>query len=445
MKNYIVGFCGLLITIVSCRKVDDSSVFSQSADQRINAALAKYQSKLSGAPYGWKATVETKAGGNFTFYFSFNDSNRVKMISSFDDSTASVVKESSYRLKALQQPSLLFDTYSYLHMLADPNPATNGGAAGAGLVTDFEFYFDDANSSDSVITLVGRFNGTKTVLTKATQAEQSAFLSGELARGLAITKILTYFKKIVINNTDSADTYVDVRVSHILQQDPTGNLLDTSLGATYALTLGGLSFDKPLTIGTKTITGISDINFDPNTTILTATTSGGEPIVIRPVIIPNKVDVAAPRRWRQYAVTQDNTWKSLTGFHVNGVDDAYNATSFTFTSGGAPWFFLWFQYQTGTNDVLYPLMLNQSGDNADIFHVTFARVPTVNASGIMIFREAANGSLPDYNPFSPATSTLGLTRSAFYDTRGYYFVQTGDKAYDMIKARDGKTWIHWEM
>lgn len=444
MKNYILGFCILLVAAVSCRKVDNSTVFSESADQRLNAALAKYQAKLSGATYGWKATVETKAGGNYTFYFSFNDSNRVKMISSFDSTSASTVKESSYRLKALQQPSLLFDTYSYLHVLADPNPNTNGGAAGEGLVTDFEFYFDDANSSDNVIALVGRFNGTKTTLTKATQAEQNAFLNGQLAKGLAITKILTYFKRVVINNTDSADMYVDVRISHILQQDATGNLLDTGIGATYSLTLDGLAFDKPLTVGTKTITALSDINFDDLSSTVTAT-SNGEPVVIKAVVIPTKLDLIAPRRWRQYAITEDNTWKSLWGFHVNGVDDAYDVTSFTFTSGGQPWSFLWFQYQTGTNDVFYPLMLDQAGENADIFHVTFGRTPTLNASGIMIFREAANGSLPDYNPLSPPGSSLGLSRSALYDTRGYYFVQTGEVAYDMIKARDGKTWIHWEM
>lgn len=241
MKKITLGFCSLLIIVASCKKVDDSSVFTQSADQRLNAALAKDQAKLSGAQYGWKAVVRTNAGGNFTFYFTFNDSNRVKMLSSFDSASAVTLKESSFRLKALQQPSLLFDTYSYLHVLADPNPAAAGGAAGAGLQSDFEFYFDDANSTDDKIELVGRFNGTKTTLTRATQAERDAFLNGELARGLVINKIVNYYKRIHIGNTDSVDAFVDARSSYIISPDATGNLLDDSLGTNYTLTLGGLA------------------------------------------------------------------------------------------------------------------------------------------------------------------------------------------------------------
>ena len=50
MKNYFIGLCGLvLLAVSSCRKVDDSSVFGQSPDQRINETLAKYQAQLSGA------------------------------------------------------------------------------------------------------------------------------------------------------------------------------------------------------------------------------------------------------------------------------------------------------------------------------------------------------------------------------------------------------------
>src|SRR5204862_5715275 len=96
----------------------------------------------------------------------------------------------------LQQPSLLFDTYSYLHVLADPNPDVNGGTVGGGLFSDFEFYFD-SNSADT-IQLVGRLNGSKMSLVKATPAEENAYNSGQLAAGLNINKILTYFKRLTI-------------------------------------------------------------------------------------------------------------------------------------------------------------------------------------------------------------------------------------------------------
>ena len=101
----------LAITLVaSCRK-DDDNAFDKSPDERLNETLAAYQKALSGSQFGWNANLITADGGYYRFYFSFNDSNRVQMYSDFDSTTATVLKESSYRLKALQQPSLIFDTY----------------------------------------------------------------------------------------------------------------------------------------------------------------------------------------------------------------------------------------------------------------------------------------------------------------------------------------------
>jgi hypothetical protein len=68
----------------------------------------------------------------------------------------------------LQQPSLIFDTYSYLHLLADPDPNVNGGRVGAGLSSDFEFYVDSTVAD--TMKLVGRFNGSKAILTKGKPA-----------------------------------------------------------------------------------------------------------------------------------------------------------------------------------------------------------------------------------------------------------------------------------
>ncbi|HKG67664.1 MAG TPA: DUF4302 domain-containing protein, partial [Segetibacter sp.] len=115
----------LVISIFSSCQKDDEAIFNKSADERLNEALAAYQTKLTGATDGWKGFIYPKTGGVYTFYFKFNDANRVSMLSSFDSTSAVTLKESSYRLKGLQQPSLLFDTYSYLHALADPNGSVN--------------------------------------------------------------------------------------------------------------------------------------------------------------------------------------------------------------------------------------------------------------------------------------------------------------------------------
>ena len=121
MKNIPLYFLFVSTLFFSCTK-EPEQVFDKSPDERLNETLAGYQKQLSGAQYGWKAVVFPAAGGAYAFYFKFNDSNRVQMVSDFDSNSARILKESSFRLKALQQPSLIFDTYSYLHVLADPDP-----------------------------------------------------------------------------------------------------------------------------------------------------------------------------------------------------------------------------------------------------------------------------------------------------------------------------------
>ncbi len=442
MKKFILGFCGLLILAASCKKVDNSSVFSQSADQRINAALAKQQSKLSGAQYGWKAVVRTNAGGNFTFYFSFNDSNRVKMLSSFDSTTATTIKESSFRLKALQQPSLLFDTYSYIHLLADPNPATAGGEAGAGLQADFEFYFDEANSTDDVIELVGRFNGTKTTLTRATQAERDAFVNGELAAGLAINKILNYYKRFNVNGTDSTDAYIEARSSYIIRTDDNGNLLDTTRDATYTLTLGGLLFSRPIQVGSRSISELSNISFDQATKTITAT-GDGQPVTIKGVVTnPIKVDLAAPARWWNFALDDGSYWITENGFHINGIDDAHGLANIPGYFGFS---IFWPEYGASggvTYDLLSPITPNASGGAAIRFGAAY-RPPVFSADGRVTFPYLGTlGTVP-----AAAAPIYVSLRTQFAIPQGYYLVQISDDpvapAYHMVSAADGLAWLTW--
>lgn len=444
MKNYIIALSGLLLVAVSsCRKVNDDSVFGKSPDVRLNETLAKYQAQLSGAQYGWKAVVRTNAGGNFTFYFSFNDSNRVKMMSSFDSTTATVLRESSFRLKALQQPSILFDTYSYIHMLADPNPATNGGEAGSGLEADFEFYFDQANSTNDVIELIGRYNETKTTLTRATQAERDAFLSGELAGGLAINKILNYYKRFTVAGTDSTDAFIFARGSYIIRPDETGNLLDESRGVTYTLKLGGLEFSEPIVVGTKTISELSNVNYDAATNTITAT-GDGQPVTIKGVVTPMVVDVNAPLRWWNYAVAGDSYWVTEQGFHINGVDDAHGLANLPGYFGFS---IFWPQYGTsgGVNyDLLSPIVANASGGAAILYGAAY-RPPVFSDDGRVTFRFL--GTLGNANIPPAGAPIFTNLRTQMAIPEGYYLVQIDNDpvspAYHMVSAADGLAWVTW--
>ena len=158
MKRGLVFLLFTIIFLQSCQK-DDDNIFDKSPDERLNEKLAEYQALLAGAQYGWKGLIVTDSAvagpyqGYYSFYFKFDNANRVKMYSDWDATSAVTPMESSYRLKAIQQPTLIFDTYSYIHVLSDPNPNVNGGEVGQGLQSDFEFAFESATTD--TVKLIG--------------------------------------------------------------------------------------------------------------------------------------------------------------------------------------------------------------------------------------------------------------------------------------------------
>lgn len=164
MIKYVVYILTGLMIISSCRKDLHSSLFDKSADQRLNAVLAGYQSVLLSAPYGWLANVVPNPDKNekvYAFWFKFSDSNRV--VSRWKTNPP---LNSSYRLKALQRPELIFDTYTYLHLLADAEAKVPGAMPGTGLKSDFELEIISA-TVDSIV-FKGRYNGSDIIFRKAT-------------------------------------------------------------------------------------------------------------------------------------------------------------------------------------------------------------------------------------------------------------------------------------
>ena len=439
MKKNLIYFLVVLVIFSSCKK-DDASVFEQSPDDRLNATLAKYQAQLAGATDGWKAIVYPAGGGAYSFYFKFDTQNRVKMYADFDSVTAITLKESSYRLKAIQQPSLIFDTYSYIHLLADPNEIqvvqsdVNGGPVGVGLKSDFEFYFD--STTTDTIKLVGRFNGSKAILIKATAAEVTAYNAGRLKDGFLINKFLTYFKRVTvgtllidikINSLDRSFTFTYLNSSGVAQTFTTG----------YYLVSGGIVLINPLVIGTTTISGFNNMVWNASTETISMT-ANNVTSTISGVVVPVKVDVAAPKRWWDFAVANNNDyWISFDGFHVNGVDDAYGLN--LLTSGTNTYFYLiyWPAYATN-NDFFGPIFLNAAQTSLSLIYGTGPQTPTFTIDGRAIFREARS-----YGTY-PITGPAANSRTKLYNTSGYYFVQTGATTYDMVSALDGKSWLTWD-
>lgn len=177
MKKGLLYILLAVIGLIAGCKKDTDPIFDD-PDSRLSAELQADQEKLLSAENGWKAVIYPKGGKGFTYYFKFTADGKVVMLSDFNTSTASAPAESTYRLKALQRPTLIFDTYNYIHLPSDPDAALSGGTDGKGLTSDFEFAFV-RSTADSLI-MEGIFNGNVMKMTKLTASESEDILAGGL-------------------------------------------------------------------------------------------------------------------------------------------------------------------------------------------------------------------------------------------------------------------------
>jgi 4-aminobutyrate aminotransferase-like enzyme len=48
-------------------------------------------------------------------------------------------------------------------------------------------------------------------------------------------------------------------------------------------------------------------------------------------------------------------------------------------------------------------------------------------------------------PSASSVTIMNNVSAAFTEPEGYYFVQVGAEVYDMVSAKDAKTWIRWQL
>lgn len=429
MKRIFLYLFVAAAALSSCHK-EDKSVFDQTPDQRVNAALAQYQADILSSANGWKALYHTGTGQDFNFYFTFNDQNRVVMYSDFDTSTTSA-RESSYRIKALQQPCLIFDTYSYLHLLADPNPYVNGGDAGAGLKADFEFAFDTV--SGDTIKLKGRQNGTELDLIKASKQEADDWIKGNWKNALTMMhagEFLTYFKRTNIGGVN-----IDMEYDHYGRQISfytyNTNGVRSATVASFTYNPQGVVLNAPVKIGSTVISTMTNMNWDPTGRKITFNINGTSATTLAENAAPVVVNKNGATSWWLYKI-QQGYWVNL-GFHSNGVDDAFNVQSI-------PGFYYMAYlpaYDTITNTTYWDWMAYAAvNNNALVIPNSSSFVPSFPADGRAIFNT--------YKPDSTnAPSYVTKTTAAFTEPQGFYFIQINSTTVDMVGVKDAKTWMRW--
>lgn len=437
MKRVLLYTMAAFLVLASCSKKDDP-VFDESPDVRLNKVLAEYQAALAGAPNGWNAELRTANGSLYHFHFGFNDANRVQMYADFDTLTASVRKESSFRLKALQQPALLFDTYSYVHILADPDATVNGGEFGLGLSSDFEFSLDTL-AADS-IKLTGRFNGSKMTLRKASAQDLQAWQNGQWKNALLFESIpaliLNYFKRLNVGGR-AYEISLDAARREITFTWKDGGGTTRQHTTTYSFAGNNVQLGTPLTDGSNTITTLSNLNWNGGTSSFQVNVNGTQTANIAGAIAPLIPDLNAPTRWWRYMADRGDYWISWFGFHVNGVDDAFRVRSIP------NFYYLIFFPEFNTEQgITYDVagFISLSGGSLSLEFGAAYRPPVFTADGRVIFRYL--GRLNDVPPNLQAV--YDNTASLLNSSSGFYLVQTSTTTYDMVSAIDAKAWISWQ-
>lgn len=181
MRNLVYILLGIIF--ISCNKAKVDYIFDKLPEERMVERNAELQNLLTGANTGWKAFLRTSLkGSGYGFYMKFDDANKVTMLSDWDEDLAVNFNESTYRVQYISNSTLIFDTYTYISILQDPNNSINGGDLKEGLQSDSEFEYIRANG-DSIV-LIGRKYKNNLYLIKATAPEQSAYNSGAYLTGI---------------------------------------------------------------------------------------------------------------------------------------------------------------------------------------------------------------------------------------------------------------------
>jgi len=430
--NKILLFCLILVSSLSGCQKDDELSADEKPDARLSQTLEDYKAQLVNSEYGWKAVLQPGGGAGYSFLFKFGANDRVSTLSDVNATAAATALESTYRLKAQQRPTLIFDTYTYLHILSDPNETVSGGDRGAGKYSDFEFSIDEV--TPETITLTGTLQNSKMVLTKATREDAANFIRNTAAMAKAFENISDfntyYFKRLTIGNV-AYDISADTNLRQITITYFEGETAKT-FTTDYYYTETGLAFLTPFTGGGANITNLTAIQYNATTRTINLTVNNVAG-TIQESIRPAKINVQAARNF--FNATGEDYWLAETGFTVNGVPDAYKVSSI------ANFYFIafWPKFDTSNGQAYDLFGVVTLAPNADKSVLSFGptAVSRLTSDGRIVYTYLKMwGEQPaETEPIITPTTQL------WTDTRGFYVVTT-EYGIDLVSAKDGKSWIH---
>ncbi|WP_170845622.1 DUF4302 domain-containing protein [Parapedobacter composti] len=419
----IIGYGLLLLTATACKKQE---VAWERPDKKLGELIAQYETQLTTAPNGWIGYLFPEGGGGYTFKFVFTPDNRVRTQAAMNAAYATTAKESSYRLKATQVISLYFDSYSYLHELSDPDPAKSGGAAGQGLVSDFEFSI--LNVSPDTLRLKGNLNGSELLLVRANANQGADYIERAFLYNQYVNEVngfSNYFNKIEIADRTygiTINTEINT-VSFYYGSDDDFKRFNTE----YAVADDGIILRTPFNDGALTITSLNDFDIEPDEYRATLKVNDEIDAVILNLPEPFIIDRDAPRRM----YIESYVYSSSTGVNFSGTFDIFDVRSI-------PGFVRMVyepRYYVDNYDILFTVFNNGANTVGPVFRTAF------NSEGIMDFSNYLG--LSGTNPGAAHLPKIQNTAAIWTDPEGFYAYQTGKNAYDLVSVSDGRIWIRF--
>ncbi|MVZ62589.1 DUF4302 domain-containing protein [Sphingobacterium humi] len=398
-------------------------------DVKLQEQLDAYSEQLSAAENGWIAYLFPKSGGGYTFKMKFNTENRVNMYADLNANTASTAMESSYRLKATQVPSLFFDTYTYMHLLSDPNPQVAGGIAGKGRYADFEFSI--LKVSQDSIQLKGNLNGSELLLVRATAQQGDEFIQQVYhynQQHLSKFDQFNYYYNKVSFGGHSFQFTLN-RQLHTVSFRGIGAQDSIRFISEFAVTANGIQLKTPFQIGPSSYQTLT--NFNLNTPL------GAGTFLIGTENAELKNQAAPLSRYPMDATHMyiaKYQYYSPTGFFYKGVEDVLHLQDI---KGYAGLQFIPRRYIDGT-DVFY--LLYNNGQN--YFGPGFKT--QIDAQGVMRFT-----NLLGYDANNASTVTDELYNKVQQMTQqilrpeGFYVYRTATTGYDLVSVADSQLWIRF--
>jgi hypothetical protein len=307
--------------------------------------------------------------------------------------------------------------------------------------TKFQIYKE--RHTTKTILLTGRFNGSSAILHKASQQDRAAWENKQVLNTLQSfknMKILNYFKRLSYSDAEY-ELLINAPYKAIAVTWKDGAGVPHSITTSYYISADGVQFSSPIVNGSQVIKGFTITGWDDLTATLkinvnnTAATIAG-------AIKPINPDLTAARRWWQYGADAQTYWLSANGFHVDGIDDAFGVNTLHTDTSRYYALIYWpgIKPSSGPSfDAFTPYYLTPASNAVDWIYGT-GQQPSFQSDGRLVFNYLGDLTAGVYPTSGPAYKT----KVQLFITNGYWFVQTSENSYDMVSAKDAKTWITWQ-